>query len=584
MDLVIPVFNCEIMQKSVRGFLFLFLVGYMVVPVQAQKRLVANNSENESIDADYLFAFTRATKLYVFGDYGNALNLYRECLRYEPGSAALNYQISLIYMKGGDIDNARKYSKRAWDVDKSNEWYVRQYGRLCQASGLYDSALIVYKGLLKGTPEDAGLNMILSGIMEKKGDYEEAIGYLNAIQSYLGITQEVTVNKARIYSEHGQMRTALKELRVALALNPQDYIIRGVMAEMFRDSGQPDSAEYYYRSIIESHKDDANVVFSFGEFLMGQGKTAEARALYLDALKNKSIDQGIKMSYLYNAIQNNQMFARLGPVLDTLIGFYFKENRDDIRAMALSADYYYRIGKYEKTIPLLKEIIYRNDGNYSAWEQLLFCYNAMGQKDSVLITGRKAISQFPEEPMAYLLSASILYGNKQYIQAIELLQKAVPIAENSRVESNVKSLLAECFGQTGQYMLSDAMYENALLSDSNDVVVLNNYAYSLAERSAQLEKAERMSYKAVLTEPDNATYLDTYGWVLFRQGRLKEAMGILKRAIKIEGTGNAEIVSHLGDVYEKTGNRSKAQKYWRMALPNADEELKATLLEKLKKN
>jgi tetratricopeptide (TPR) repeat protein len=567
--------------------IFLLLIGAVLLaefPAHAQKRIIGSSARNESMDADYLFAFTRATKLYVFGDYGNALNLYRECLKYEPGSAALNYQISLIYTKGGDIDNARLFARKAYLKNVKNEWYARQYGRLCQASGLYDSAIIVYKGLLNGTTDDAGLNFILSGIMEKKGKNEEAIAYLNKIEKDLGVTQEVTVNKARIYSEHGQMKFALAELRRALAMNPEDYIIRGVMAEMFRDSNKADSADFYYRSIIKDHKDDANVVFSFAEFLLVQKKNEEAKALFMQALANDQIEPGVKLNYLYNAIRNNQMFVTLSPVLDTLIGFFYAENGEDVHAMALYADYYYRKGVYDKTIPVLKRIIKQNDGNYSAWEQLLFCYNGLGLSDSVLISGKLAIQLFPEEPMAFLLSASVLYGKKQYLPAIEILQRAVPISENSRVEGNILSLLAECYGRTGQYVMSDNMYENATKVDSTDVVVLNNYAYSLAERSVLLDKAESMSRKAIEGDPGNGTYLDTYGWVLFKQGRYVEAKKYIKQAIKLEGESNPEILSHMGDIYDKLNSNSKADKYWTKALFFAEEEMKIVLKEKLSKS
>ncbi len=569
------------MSKYKRLIVFVFCSA-LVVSVYPQRRMNGAVSRNESSESDYLFAFTRATKLYVFGDLGNALSLYRECLKYEPGSAALNYQISLIYTRGGDIENARNFARVAYDKDRNNEWYARQYARLCQGAGLYDSALYVYKGLLKGNGDDADIYLMMSQIMERKGDFSSAILFLDSIENEIGITQEVTVNKARIFNETGDTKSALKVLRSALALNKGDYIVRGVMAEMFRDANKPDSAEFYYRSIILDHQDDPNVVFSFAEFLVSRKKVNEAKELYIKALKNPEIDPAIKLNYLYNAIQHDAMFAKLSPVLEDLMKTFYGDNKSDVRSKALYADYLYRTRRYAATIPVLKDIMSVSTENYAAWEQLLFSFNNLNQKDSVVFYSIAGIRRFPDEVMSYLLGGSALYELKEYNQAIEILKAGLPYSDNSRIAGNMRSLLAECYSKTKRLDLSDQMYESALQIDSSDIVVMNNYAYSLAERNIKLDLAERLSAESISKEPENGTYLDTFGWIKYRQGDYKAALKMIKKAIRIEGETNADILDHLGDIYLKMGKRNKAVKVWKQAIPLANGELLESLHGKVK--
>ena len=95
--------------------------------------------------------------------------------------------------------------------------------------------------------------------------------------------------------------------------------------------------------------------------------------------------------------------------------------------------------------------------------------------------------------------------------------------------------------------------------------MLNNYSYSLAERGIQLERALAMATEAVRQEPENASYLDTIGWVYYRLGKYDEAEKYIARAIAT-GHASSAVHEHMGDIYFKMGEKEKAEKFWRQAL------------------
>lgn len=64
---------------------------------------------------------------------------------------------------------------------------------------------------------------------------------------------------------------------------------------------------------------------------------------------------------------------------------------------------------------------------------------------------------------------------------------------------------------------------------------MNNYAYYLSEMEIQLDKAEEMISNVIQLEPSNATYLDTYAWVLFKRGKYMEALFIIEQAMEMGG-------------------------------------------------
>jgi Tfp pilus assembly protein PilF len=102
--------------------------------------------------------------------------------------------------------------------------------------------------------------------------------------------------------------------------------------------------------------------------------------------------------------------------------------------------------------------------------------------------------------------------------------------------------------------------------------VLNNYAYYLSLEQTDLDKAEEMSYRTIKAEPNNATYLDTYAWILFIKGNYAEARIYIDEAMKAEeGNQSDVVVEHCGDIYYMNGEHEKAIEYWQKALELGNE-------------
>ena len=91
-------------------------------------------------------------------------------------------------------------------------------------------------------------------------------------------------------------------------------------------------------------------------------------------------------------------------------------------------------------------------------------------------------------------------------------------------------------------------YEQSLKYNPDNIPVLNNYAYYLSLEQTDLDKAEEMSYRTTKAEPNNATYLDTYAWILFIKGNYAEARIYIDEAMKAEeGNQSDVVVEHCGE-------------------------------------
>jgi Tfp pilus assembly protein PilF len=135
-----------------------------------------------------------------------------------------------------------------------------------------------------------------------------------------------------------------------------------------------------------------------------------------------------------------------------------------------------------------------------------------------------------------------------------------------------KFSLSAVYVDLGAVEKGQAILEKYLAENPDDIGVNNDLGYLYADQGTNLEKARKMIKKAIKSEPENAAYLDSMGWVLFKLGEHKEAITWLKKATKLKTGNDATIWEHLGDCYGAIKETSDATKAWKKALELVNKE------------
>jgi len=128
-----------------------------------------------------------------------------------------------------------------------------------------------------------------------------------------------------------------------------------------------------------------------------------------------------------------------------------------------------------------------------------------------------------------------------------------------------KLSLATAQQNSGDFRGAETTLRGILAESPNNPIAQNNLGYFLAERNEKLDEALKLIQEALKSEPDNPSYLDSLGWVYFKQGKFDLAEEYLKKALKFD-TSSATIHEHLGDVYQKQGKPELAKTSWQKAL------------------
>ena len=150
------------------------------------------------------------------------------------------------------------------------------------------------------------------------------------------------------------------------------------------------------------------------------------------------------------------------------------------------------------------------------------------------------------------MQAIVEYDNNNYERAIELASHCEKIGfDNGYLEMETYSLLAACYNQTDDSRC-EQYYERILAKSPNDIQTLNSYAYRLAEKGKDLEKAEEMSKRTLKAEPNNPYYLDTYGWILHKMGKDREALKYIERSMQRDEESE-EVRQHLEEIKKQLG-------------------------------
>ena len=130
--------------------------------------------------------------------------------------------------------------------------------------------------------------------------------------------------------------------------------------------------------------------------------------------------------------------------------------------------------------------------------------------------------------------------------------------------------------RAGQIERAERLLRDLVERNPDDANALNSLGYLFADHNFNLEEGERLLKRALELMPESPEIIDSYGWVLFRLGRLEQALLLLKRSEGIFHATNravpGEVVAHIGEVYWAMGMRARAIAEWRRGLKNDPED------------
>ena len=181
----------------------------------------------------------------------------------------------------------------------------------------------------------------------------------------------------------------------------------------------------------------------------------------------------------------------------------------------------------------------------------------------------KAVKDFPDNLTLHYWNAVSQYRGGETQLALRYLEDGIShisLLSDSVEAARLYTFRGDIYHGLGNMKETLSSYELALKLNPDDNMTANNYAYFLSLDRRDLKMAERLSRKTIQEEPMNATYLDTYAWILFNQKRYKDALEYILKAVQCIDEPSPDVMEHCGDIYFMNGNSEEAMRFWHQAI------------------
>jgi tetratricopeptide (TPR) repeat protein len=331
---------------------------------------------------------------------------------------------------------------------------------------------------------------------------------------------------------------AIDSLSAFLARNPAAHDARLTLARLLITERRYGEARTQFELLLKEAPDNPDVVYPVAMLALEQGDRATAREQLEKLLKSDFPDK-------------------------STAHFYLGQIAEEDKKPELALEHYREVTAGDQYIPARGRAaqILLQQGKPEAAREML----------------RATRGSTPEEKTQLTLAeAQLLREAGRSEEAYTLLEAALAKQPDNPELLYETALSAE---RLGKPQVLEKHLQHLLKLKPDHAHALNALGYSLAERNTRLPEAEKLIAKALLLAPRDPFIMDSMGWVLFRQGKLAEALKTLETAYGIRA--DPEIAAHLGEVLWTMGRKDDAMRLMQeAALKFPDNEVLAGTLKK----
>ncbi len=552
------------------------LLGASLLPVQA-----ARDEQDRKYDVYFLEAMMQRQK----GHHDAAFDLLGRCIELRPDAAEAHFFQAQYYAEMKMNDEAVRAYRRAYDLCPDNVTYMETLAQVYVAQEQWDSAIVVVNRLYEKDKGRQDMLEMLYRLHLQQRSFDKAVEVLNQMEQNDGKSERLSLAKSSLFMQMGRKEEAINEVKALSEQYPNDLNYRTLYANALMMDDRTDEARQVLRRILAEEPANYRAQLALRTYYLGIQDTLRADSL--------------TRSLLLNA--NTSLDEKVG-LMRQEIGYSEQQGGDSTRVLALfremleqpgvSADVAEFCAAYMKLKQMPRDSVSKMllraleiaPDQASARLQLVQYAWEDEDDEQVISLCREARQYNPDEMAFYYYQGMAFYRQNDHERALEAFQNGISVItdeSNPAIVSDFYAVMGDLLHLKGRAREAFAAYDSCLQWKDDNIGCLNNYAYYLSELGQQLDRAEEMSYKTIKAEPKNPTYLDTYAWIMFMQGRYAEARIYIEQALQNDSATGGVVLEHAGDIYAMNGDLDTALRYWQQALKDLPG--KKVLMRKIKR-
>jgi tetratricopeptide (TPR) repeat protein len=541
---------------------FLVLVGQNLY---GQNEIELSKAE-ETLEMQYEIAFSEGLRYKMLGNPVEAGKSFATCTKLIESKPAPYYELGSLALRIKDLPAAEGFAQTALSLDPENRWYRLLLIEILTRSERFEEAAELYYSLFEKYPDSPEYLIAQIEMLVKASNDKSALKQIKKLAEFDGLDAEAALREKDIYLRMGNEKKAISTLAKLVDKYPNQIEYRGIFAELLAEKGFNEEALKQYEIIKSSNPDNPIVYYSLGQFYMDLGRKEQAIAEFETGFRSKQVNPEIKVNVFMELVKGLQG-QELSEELVHLLQILYEADHGYPAVDDMYANYLYSKENFDEAEDIYKRLVDVNPGGFMAWQNLLMIQNQQLDFAEMYLIGDKAIKAYPNQSLFYLFKGIAANALNKYDDAVETLKKGSRLnSGNSDITKQYYISLGDALYHTGNFEEAYKNFDLLLVLDSENAIVLNNYAYYLSVQGIRLEKALEMIEKCIAIEPENTTYLDTQAWVYFKLGNYGKAKEIIEKVIAA-GSENlsGEVMEHYGDILFKNGLVEEALAAWKKA-------------------
>lgn len=544
------------------------------IPGKEKKDTAKKPTQALTYEQDSVFGerFLKAVQQREKGNTDSALMLIDSCLQLNPNSAAAHF-IRAEYHASQDRDTlALRDYEAAATLEPNNDTYQERVAQMYIGTGDFAKATEAYEKLYKGHRDRDDVLGILVQLYRQQKDYDKMLDAINRLEQIDGESDQLSLMRMNAYELKGDAKGAYTTLKGLADSHPNDPNFKLMLGNWLMQHKRQEEAFNIYTSVLKAEPNNAMAQSCMYDYYNATGQDTQAQEMMDKLLLGKETPSDTRIEFMRNAIQQNEKSGGDSTQITKLFKQVQQVVPRDTTVAQLKAAYY-TLKKFPKDSidNALTQLLRLQPDNAGARIQLIQDKWPSQDWKAISLLSEPGMLYNPKELAFYFFTGLSRYYLKDDDGALDALKKGTAFINdqsNPDIVSDLYSIVGEIYHSKGLKQEAYAAYDSCLQYKPDNIGTLNNYAYFLSVDGANLEKAEQMSAKAIAAEPRNATYLDTYAWVLYKLGRYAEAKIYIDQTLKFstDSTSDNTLYDHAAEIYAKLGDYKSAASFCEQAI------------------
>jgi tetratricopeptide (TPR) repeat protein len=498
-----------------------------------------------------------------------AIDQYQKVVDLEPTDVDAWVMLGRLNKVGQDTATSDKAYKKVLELDPDNEDALTGLAMSAAEAGDMAGAAAMLEKASSKSPNPRAMAQ-LGEMYEQMKDYRNAAKAWQKALDLSGGNPEIKRQLANNLVMSEQTDEAIRVYEELVEDDPKDLgsILR--LSELYRQKRLFDKARTY--AVKAKELDGTNVSVRFNEvaLLEAEGKATEAIALMKEIVESTARrnylpnEKNLRIELLERLGIMQRTYEQYSEAIKSFEEILTLEPATTRNPQAQIVETYRQAKEYPRAEAALEEFLKKNPNNRT----LIRLKGQLLAETGKAQQGVEVVSKLldgKEDREIHLTIASLWEKAKNYSEMSKSLDQAEKLSTTAAEKETVYFMRGAMLEKQKNFAAAEAEFQKVLKSDPQNAGALNYLGYMLVDRNERVHEALAMIQKAVDQDPGNGAYLDSLGWAYYRLDKLDEAAKYLQQAIE-KTSKDPTVHDHFGDVLFKQGKVKEAISSWERSL------------------